>query len=345
MLSRDIAGLVDVEVGDEVILENSGTFRVTGIVANETAGSPLFAPIFVPPLPWYAYASIHDPVAMEAFGTKPGEANVLFIRTATEADARELAGARGLAGRQSTGIRAIGASLEVETAQEALPEIEDATSAMERFLLVAGLVSLAIGGIGILNTMLVMVGRRTQEIAILKALGLKGRQVTLLFMTEGVLMGVAGSVVGVLLGLLLGFGLTGVGERFLNAEIPWKLQTEPIFTGLVVGVIVTGGLRLPADAIREPRPAQRRAATPGVGAARVWPPGLVRGGAGADGHHGSRDRRLRREPGHRDAGRLRGHDRARCAHPGAAGHRLGGGQAAEPGQHRSQARAAWPGST
>ena len=81
--------------------------------------------------------------------------------------------------------------------------------------MVAGLASLAIGGIGIFNTMLVIVGRRTQEIGVLKALGLKGRQVTLLFMAEDLALGFVGSVAGVVLGIALSLALTGLGERFL----------------------------------------------------------------------------------------------------------------------------------
>ena len=77
--------------------------------------------------------------------------------------------------------------MQVETAAEALVDLEDATEGIGKVIMVVGLVSLAIGGIGILTTMLVVVGRRTSEIGVLKALGLKGRQVTFLFMVEGVI--------------------------------------------------------------------------------------------------------------------------------------------------------------
>ena len=130
-------------------------------------------------------------------------------------------------------------SVEAETEAERLPEIEDAVSAMRKFLMVAGLVSLAIGGIGILNTMLVVVGRRTAEVGVLKALGLKGRQVTFLFMIEGVILGFTGSVTGILLGVLVSYGLTGFSEQFLLTDTDWSLQLEPIYTGLVVGIIAT----------------------------------------------------------------------------------------------------------
>ena len=105
--------------------------------------------------------------------------------------------------------------------------------------MVVGLVSLAIGGIGILTTMLVVVGRRTKEIGVLKALGLKGRQITFLFMVEGAMLGVLGGIAGVVLRILVSYGLTGFSEQFLQTDVGWKLYLEPIYTGLVVGVVAT----------------------------------------------------------------------------------------------------------
>ena len=238
-LTRSIANRVGVDVGDSVTLENSRTFLVKGIVSNEAAGSPLFAPIFVPPLPWYAYVALHDPIARETFDLDEGDANVLFIKTRAPADAAALAGVERSGGAAGPSIRGISSTFEVETADEALPEIKDATDVLGKFLLVAGLVSLVIGGIGILNTMLVVVGRRTMEVGILKSLGLKGRQINTLFVIEAVLMGLVGSVAGIILGILLSFALTGFGEQFLQSDIDWSLQTEPIINGLVVGVVVT----------------------------------------------------------------------------------------------------------
>ena len=129
--------------------------------------------------------------------------------------------------------------IEVETAEERLPEIKDTTDTMGKFIMVVGLVSLAIGGIGILNTMLVVVGRRTAEVAILKALGLKGRQVTLMFMVEGAMLGIAGSIASILLGVLLSYALTGFSEQFLQTDVGWKLQVAPVYTGLAVGIVAT----------------------------------------------------------------------------------------------------------
>ena len=227
VFSEDVAARLGVDVGDEVILENSSTFMMRGIVPNEAAGG-VFAPYFVPPMPWFAYLDLHDPRARDLFALEEGDASLLFIKTRSEEDTEALA-------RRIP----ITAGLNVETAAEALVDLEDATTGIGKVIMVVGLVSLAIGGIGILTTMLVVVGRRTTEIGVLKALGLKGRQVTLLFMVEGVMLGVVGGIVGILLGVLISYGLIGFSEQFFQSDVDWKLYLQPIYTGLVVGIIAT----------------------------------------------------------------------------------------------------------
>ena len=227
VLSKDVASRLGVGVGDEVVLGNSETFTVTGIVSDEASGG-VFAPYFVPPMPWFGYLNLHDPRARDAFNVEEGDAHVLFIKTRSEDDTEDVAERI----RESP-------EYDVETAAEALVDLEDATAGIGKVIMVVGLVSLAIGGIGILTTMLVVVGRRTKEIGVLKALGLKGRQVTFLFMVEGVMLGVAGSIVGILLGVLVSYGLIGFSEQFLQSDVDWKLYLQPIYTGLVVGVVAT----------------------------------------------------------------------------------------------------------
>ena len=227
VLSEGVADRLGVAVGDEVLLENSDSFVVKGLVANEAAGG-VFAPYFVPPMPWFAYLDLRDLKARAAFKAGEEEASLLFIKTRSDADTEDLART----------IRTQ-SSLDVETAAERLPDLERASDVMGKVIMVVGLVSLAIGGIGILNTMLVVVGRRTAEVAVLKALGFRGRQVILLFLVEGAMLGVAGSLAGIAVGILLSYGLTGFSEGFLQSEVPWKFHVVPVFTGLIVGIIAT----------------------------------------------------------------------------------------------------------
>ncbi|MAS35086.1 MAG: hypothetical protein CL610_13835 [Anaerolineaceae bacterium] len=115
--------------------------------------------------------------------------------------------------------------------------IADVTS---QFIVVMGLGAMLIGGIGIVNTMLVMVRRRTEEIAALKTFGLKGRQVALLFMTEALLLGFVGSLFGAVVGVLLSRLANAYGETLIQQPLVWRLQPEALLFGVVIGVLVSG---------------------------------------------------------------------------------------------------------
>lgn len=104
---------------------------------------------------------------------------------------------------------------------------------------VMGLASLLIGGVGIANTMVVVVRRRNLEIAVLKTIGVQGNQIVLLFIAESLIMGLIGSVVGVALGLGLVFALRGVGEQFVTQSLAFAVYPEALGMGLILGVVVT----------------------------------------------------------------------------------------------------------
>jgi len=74
-------------------------------------------------------------------------------------------------------------------------------------LSVFGLIALAVAALGMFNTLTVSLLERTREIGILKALGMKDRQVRTLFLFESLFMGVFGGFLGVLLGVLIGRGV------------------------------------------------------------------------------------------------------------------------------------------
>ncbi|MCS6835777.1 MAG: ABC transporter permease [Anaerolineae bacterium] len=113
------------------------------------------------------------------------------------------------------------------------------TDNVNQLVTVMGLISLLLGSIGIVNTMQVVVRRRTQEIAVLKTLGLQAQQITSLFLVEAALMGLIGSVLGVGLGWVMVFFIRGVAENLLGALLPFEVAPSAVVGGLVVGTLVT----------------------------------------------------------------------------------------------------------
>jgi putative ABC transport system permease protein len=81
------------------------------------------------------------------------------------------------------------------------------------FSLIGGIaaISLLVAGIGIMNIMIVSLMERTREIGILKALGMKGRTVLLIFLGEAVIIGILGAAIGIGLGLGLAEVVARVG--------------------------------------------------------------------------------------------------------------------------------------
>ena len=102
-------------------------------------------------------------------------------------------------------------------------------------------VSLLVGGIGIMNIMLVSVSERTREIGLRKAVGATPAAILLQFLLEAVVLCLVGGAVGVLIGELLAFGLTLIPDAGLEeARVPlWAIVMSFSFSaavGLVFGM-------------------------------------------------------------------------------------------------------------
>jgi putative ABC transport system permease protein len=106
------------------------------------------------------------------------------------------------------------AGAEIVSWQTSFPELEQALATKGGVMNVFSVIMMFIVGIGILNLLLMAVYERTREIGILGALGLKPSEISLLYVLEGVLMGLVGVAAGVVLGLLLNGLLGQVGMDF-----------------------------------------------------------------------------------------------------------------------------------
>jgi putative ABC transport system permease protein len=125
--------------------------------------------------------------------------------------------------------------------------LSDVTSTIEFFLVGVAAISLIVAGVGIMNIMLVSLMERTREIGILKALGMKGRTVLSIFLTEAAIIGILGGIIGVAIGWVLANVVSGIfvgGGGILPGNQPLAvggLSITPVLTlPLILGAVGFG---------------------------------------------------------------------------------------------------------
>lgn len=124
-------------------------------------------------------------------------------------------------------------------------------------VVLAGIVgiSLLVGGIGIMNVMLVSVTERTREIGLRKAVGARRRDILLQFLTEAVTLSVIGGGLGIGLGYAL-CALASLHPQMVDVVVPWWAVALGFgisaTTGIVFGLVpaVKAALLNPIDALR-----------------------------------------------------------------------------------------------
>jgi putative ABC transport system permease protein len=122
--------------------------------------------------------------------------------------------------------------------EDILSTLEQITSILTIFLGAIAAISLLVGGIGIMNIMLVSVTERTREIGIRKAVGAKRRDILMQFLIEAIVL----SVIGGLMGILLGAGIailveqSGLMTTVISAEAMLLATSFSVAVGLFFGI-------------------------------------------------------------------------------------------------------------
>ncbi len=126
---------------------------------------------------------------------------------------------------------------------DALKILTSITGTLRIFLgLMAG-ISLIVGGIGIMNIMLVTVSERTREIGLRKAIGATKKNIRNQFLTESIVLTLTGGVVGIFVGILISY-LIAIGARFAGHDWAFVISLfsvllavfVSVFTGIIFGL-------------------------------------------------------------------------------------------------------------
>ena len=126
--------------------------------------------------------------------------------------------------------------------QEILDTFDEANQTLVVFLGAVAGISLLVGGIGIMNIMLVSVTERTREIGIRQAMGAKRRDIVAQFVTEAVFLTFGGGIMGVIVGIALATAIDGrflIGTEWttrVTSDIPILAMIVSIGVGLFFGI-------------------------------------------------------------------------------------------------------------
>ena len=225
-------GDMDAALGDDVRVETGGemlSFRIVGVYeydasmmgismsAEEDVTTALYIPITT---------ANHITGSPEGYST-------LTIRASEGSDSAAVAGNirdflnRYYVNNDDYGVSAMAMSTMVESMSTIMDTLSIAIS------VIAG-ISLLVGGIGVMNIMLVSVTERTREIGIRKALGATNNDIRIQFVVESVIVCLIGGIIGILLGAVLGY----VGSSLISeACLP-----RPGYIALAVGFSMAIGV-------------------------------------------------------------------------------------------------------
>jgi putative ABC transport system permease protein len=199
---------------------NSVNFGVVGVLGPVALDPDLDNAVFI--TQW----------AAKHYFSTDGKPNQLYVRSEpskTQATADAIPTAINLGGPDEVSTK---------VPSDVLQAASQADKTLQQTALFAGLLALAVGGLGIANVMSISVIQRSSEIGIRRAVGHSRSKIGLQFLLESLFVGILGGI----LGAALGIGVVYLVSSFANWVVVIAYQKIPIWMALALGVSVVAGL-------------------------------------------------------------------------------------------------------
>ena len=129
------------------------------------------------------------------------------------------------------------AGWDIRTRAKASPRLEREVERFTQFLTIVGLTALLVGGVGVGNAVKSHLDRRRDTIATMKALGASGRRVFAIYLTQVLLLALAGGVIGVALGAALPYAVSWTFGAIIPLPIVPSLHAGELALALIYGLL------------------------------------------------------------------------------------------------------------
>ncbi len=216
MLGRMMSESLKLGIGDNIELGGS-RYKITGIYESS--------------LSWEEMGGIFSQRDVQAYLGRPRKVSLYMIKV------KDPSSAPALVEKINRKFPEVHASLSGEFVSQ-MPDIKNVNALLGSISFLAILV----GGVGVLNTMLMAVLERTREIGVLRALGWQRRRILRLIITEAMLLGIIGGLLGIVIALVLAqaFNLVPIFRGILQARWDLPIFIRAVSVALMLGFL--GGL-------------------------------------------------------------------------------------------------------
>jgi putative ABC transport system permease protein len=213
-------------VGQKIRIKNN-TFKVVGVLPEKGSSSSFDDTVFMP------YTTAQQYITGTKFYSR------IVVTADTEANLQSTVLDVKNTLRDSHNITDPDKDdFSVVTSADIAKTLGTVTSTLTAFLAAVAAISLIVGGIGIMNIMLVSVTERTKEIGLRKALGATDGDILTQFLLEAVILTALGGVIGIILGSGLAYIISLLITKFAGLDWQYTFPIGAAILGLVVSSLV-----------------------------------------------------------------------------------------------------------